>query len=409
MESGVKIVRVNRPSDAARWIECSGALEATADYPAQGDNEFTAEGTAAHSIREMCLRFGFDPYDFIGTTQRVGPFQFDVDEEMAEHLMPGIDEIREFDGELFVEERVNTTEWVGLDSQGNEQFGTLDCGVVGQKLIFISDLKYGMGVAVQAAKNWQQVLYALAFWRQIARHISSATQFLICIDQPRNHAGGGYWSLSLDEMLALGEHIKVRAALTKIDGAPLTPGDKQCQWCPAANLPGKPGGCTAHHEWMAEQIDMKFDTLDKLDAVGVDWAPPRIHSLTPERKVHIVRVKSTVEKWLEKLHADVIADGLANRPTPGLKVVEGRNPPRKWRDAVPAEAWLEQRLGPDKIFNRKLISPKQSEKLLGKGKEPPNALVERGSPKPILVPLEDARPAVKSIDDKFDAMSDEII
>ena len=398
---------VNRPSDAARWIECSGSLQATAGYPIQEENEFTAEGTAAHSIREKCLRFGFEPFDFIGTTARVGSFEFEVDEEMAEHLMPGIDEIRGFDGQLFVEKRVDTSEWVGLDSKGQRQGGTLDCGVVGSKLIVISDLKFGMGVAVQAVRNWQQILYALAFWRQIARHISDAKQFLIIIDQPRNHAGGGYWSVSLDELLAFGEHIKARALLTKIQGAPLTPGDKQCQWCPAANLPGKPGGCTAHHEWMADQIDMKFETIDKLEAIGLDWTPPKIHSLTPERKAHIVRVKSTVEKWLEKLHADVIADGLANRPTPGLKVVEGRKPPRKWRDLVPAEAWLEQRLGPEKIFNRKLISPTQSEKLLGKGNEPPNALVERGSPKPILVPLEDARPPIKTVDEKFDAMSDD--
>lgn len=394
-------------SDAARWLHCLGAKNFTHGIPARETDEFSAEGTAAHSVRQACLRFGFDPYDLIGTTVGVEDFRFTVDQEMADHLMPGIDEIREFEGKLFVETQVDGTPWLGLDPKGNHQRGTLDAGVVGSHLTVLSDLKYGEGVAVQAPNNEQQMLYALSLWQQYGRYISTATDFLIIIDQPRNSAGGGYWHVTLKELQAFGESVKERAVLTRAADAPLTAGAKQCRWCPAANVPGRPGGCPAHHAWMADAIGLKFEQMDRDDRVGLDWQPPPYGALTPERKAHLVRVKKSIEQWLEKIHADVIADGLANRSTPGLKVVDGRRPKAKWREPGAAQAYLEQRLPLDKVFVKKLVSPAQATKILGKGVTLPVALVERGQPKPVLVSLEDARKSRKTIDEKFEDEDDE--
>lgn len=389
-------------SDSSRWLHCLGAKNFTQGIPGRETDEYSAEGTAAHSVRETCLRFGFDPYDLIGTKVGSDGFVFDVDEEMADHLMPGIDEIRQFDGKLVVETQVDGTKWLGLDPNGERQQGYLDAGVIGTKLYVLSDLKYGAGVAVQAPDNTQQMLYCLSLWDQIGRHISDATEFLIIIDQPRNHDGGGYWHVSLDQLLKWGEWVKHRAELTKRADAPLTAGEKQCRWCPAANVPGRPGGCPEHHKWMASVIDLRFEALDKAEKAGELWKPPHYRDLTPERKSHIVRVKTAIVQWLEKLHADVIADGLSNADTPGLKVVDGRRPATKWRDPIVAQAYLEQKLPTAKVFTKKLITPKQAGSALGKGVELPTALIERGEPKPILVPIEDARPRRASVDDKFD-------
>lgn len=389
-------------SDSSRWLYCLGAKNFTEGIPGRETDEYSAEGTAAHSVRETCLRFGFDPYDLIGTKVGADGFTFDVDEEMADYLMPGIDEIRQFDGKLIVETQVDGTEWLGLDPKGERQKGWLDAGVIGTHLYVLDDLKYGKGVAVQAVDNTQQMLYALSLWNQIGRHISDATDFLIIIDQPRNADGGGYWHVTLEQLLKWGEWVKERAALTRRADAPLTAGEKQCRWCPAANVPGRPGGCPEHHRWMAANIELKFAELDRLEKVGLDWTPPNYRDLTPERKAHIVRVKTAIVQWLEKLHADLIADGLSNAPTPGLKVVDGRRPPVKWRNPLVAQAYLEQKLPTMKVFKRVLITPNQAVQTLGKGVELPKALIERGEPKPILVPIEDARPRRASVDDKFD-------
>lgn len=65
------------------------------------------EGTAAHWVREHCLSLGFEPYDFIGTDIRVNGKTYQCDDEMAEALKFGIDEAREFDGEMFVERKLD--------------------------------------------------------------------------------------------------------------------------------------------------------------------------------------------------------------------------------------------------------------------------------------------------------------
>lgn len=376
-------------------------MQLTKDYPNES-TEFADEGTVAHWVREQCLSFGFDPYSFIGTVMKLNGRRWTVSSDMADFLQPGIDEIREFDGEMFVEKWVDTTEWVGLDEDGNPQGGTLDCGVVGEHLIVLSDLKYGEGVPVSAVDNDQQILYALAFWNQIARHISEAREFLIIIDQPRNSQGGGYWTISLDDLIARGEKIKQRALAADSETPEFTPGEKQCKWCPAANVEGRIGGCAAHARWVADLIDMDFTDIDNCNALGTDWEPPMVASMTPERLVHIATRKNDIVKWLDYVHAQALQAVIDNGPIAGRKAVLGRRPPRKPIDEGAFEAFLRQKLPSRDPFNKKLKTPSQAEKEIGGKYEIPNALVERGQPKPVLAPVEDSRPMIRAVEDEFD-------
>lgn len=392
-------------SDSARWSRCFGSINATRHLK-DDSSEFAAEGSVAHTVREQSLEFGFDAYDFIGLSFTEDGYTFEVTDEMADNVQPGIDEIREYEGELFVEKWVDTTKWVGLDRDGNRQGGTLDAGVCGEKLIVISDLKYGMGVPVQAVDNDQQVLYAVGFWEQIARHKTDATNFLIIIDQPRNAGGGGRWPVTLEELLKRAEALKIAAEKTRDPNAPLIPGTKQCQWCPIANMPGRIGGCAAHHKWIADSIEADFEDIERLNEVGLDWQPPQ--NIPREVRSHIVRMKSTIEKWLEKLHADELDDLMNHGPACGFKAVYGRAGNRKHRDEDKSRAWLKARAlakgkSADDIFTKKLISPAQGEKLLRLGTGNfPKSLVEQGAPKPVIVPVEDERLSIGLIEDEFD-------
>ena len=392
-------------SDSGRWSRCPGAVNATRHIKDES-SEFAAEGTVAHTVRELCLQFGFDAYSFIGDKFVEDGFTFIVDDEMADNIQPGIDEIREYAGDVYVETWVDTTKWVGLDRFGNRQGGTLDLGVIGEKLIVISDLKYGMGVPVQAVDNDQQVLYAVGFWEQIARHKTKATDFLIIIDQPRNSGGGGYWPITLEKLLERAEKLKAAAAKTKDPDAPLIPGLKQCQWCPIANVPGRIGGCKAHAQWLADAIEMDFDDLDRLDEVGIDWTPPE--TVTRQQRSHIVRIKSQIEKWLEKLHADELEDLINHGPAFGFKAVRGRAGRRNHRSEQKSLAWMRQRakkVGKEEkdLETRKTISPAQAEKVLKLGTGNfPNSLVEQGASKPVMVPVADERRAITVIEDEFD-------
>jgi hypothetical protein len=200
--------------------------------------------------------------------------------DVGHALLPGIDRCRQFLGKTFIELRVNTTPWVGRDEDGNEQGGTLDFGCVGEELIVISDLKFGRNIPVEAIRNYQQVLYALGFYHQVAKHITKATKFLIIIDQPRNSAGGGEWPVELAELEAIGEWIKVRAAETFDPAAPCTPSKDACTWCPAAK---KMGACPEYEAWQISMLEQEIQDLDDFDAFGSALTVPDVSVMTPAR------------------------------------------------------------------------------------------------------------------------------
>ncbi|WP_150526495.1 DUF2800 domain-containing protein [Roseibium sediminis] len=379
------------PSAASRWMNCPGSVRRIQELAPDSDETsiFAAEGTAAHWVREVSLAYGFSPYDFVGTRIQADGFMFVVDEDMADHLIPGIDRIHEFEGRLFSEVRVNTTPWVGYDDDGDEQGGTVDSGVVGPEEIVISDLKYGQGVPVSPVDNKQLQLYALGFWRDIGRHHSTATRVRIIIDQPRHSAGGGEWVTTIDELKKFGQQVKRAATETRNPDAPCVPSEAACQWCPLARMDG---ACPEHESWKLDILGLDFDDLDSDE-------PPRLpdrEGMTTARRRYINQHASMIRSWLDRLHADEIADLLENGPSNGVKTVAGRAGRRNHKDEKASERWLlNNGFKRFDIINKKLITVAKIDELAGKGVFP-RRLVHQNDPKPIVVPLEDERPALMS-------------
>lgn len=390
-----------RPSDAARWTRCAKALSFTKDYP-NSSSDAANDGTLGHAVREECLYWGETAYDYIGFKMVLDGKTYEFDADYADAIQGGIDEINEYDGELFVEQWVDTTKWVGPDEDGNPQGGTVDALKVGKHLAVMSDLKAGRGVAVSAVNNDQQVLYMLASYEQIIKRIApECKNFLIIIDQPRHHGAdaGGYWRLTLDELYAHGERIKKAAEATEDPDACFTPGPKQCQWCPAANVAGRLGGCPAHAQAKLDDIEMEFEDLD-----DDKWEPPLVAGLTPERLLMLSEKKKSIEQFLEYAHSAALQHLMDHGPTAGKKAVIGRRPPMKWASEGAAEAFMRQKnVDP---FNKRLITPKQAASQIGKKYEIPSALVERGEAKPVIVDAADAREAIKPIE--FDDFDDDL-
>lgn len=375
------------PSAAEAWMTCAGYPNAVASLENRS-SIYAAEGTAAHSLREKCLILGIDPHDCMGETIIADGHTFTVDKVMAGFLQPGIDRVREFAGRMTVEHRVDLSRWMP------GQFGTLDCGIVGDDLIVINDLKYGQGVPVSPVENKQLRIYALGFWDNIARHHSKSTRFKIIIDQPRAAGGGGEWDTTLDELLAFGEEMRAAAWATLDPNAPRKASEKGCFWCAAKR------NCAEFERFNLDIIGMKFEDLDAP-------CPPAFGSqLTPERKSYIARHKSMFVKFVEQIHAETLVNALSGHPTPGLKAVAGRKGAREWTDEEMAEAFLLARLSREDSFTFKLISPTQAEKIMGtRDWKDAAALITQAEPKPILVPEDDERPALQTTADKFDDLS----
>lgn len=377
------------PSGASIWMNCAGSIAAQEGLPDE-TSEFAAEGTNAHAISDICLTIGLEPYDFIGHRCTVEGFTFEWTEEDADYLAFGIDQMREMSkgGWFFGEQKVDLSEWLGPD-----QFGTLDRAIINRDLITICDLKYGRGIPVSPIENKQLMLYALGFWQTIARSLTDATDFLIIIDQPRCSGGGGEWRTTLDELLTFGEEARVAAEATRASDAPRTAGS-HCHWCKRRTAPG---GCDAHNAFMLDLFGSKFEDLD-------DDVPPELpSSMTPERRSYVLSHRKLFDDWLDTLHAHALQDALHGRPCGGLKAVEGRKSPDKWKDPEAAGAALQPLLG-DERFTKKVKTPTQISKEIKLSDHPAvEDLIQRGTRKPVLVSERDARPAVlMNLEQQFD-------
>ena len=381
------------PSSASRWLRCPGSVNFLTDLDEEDSSGVpAAEGTILHSFCEDVLRTGRDAYSYVGEEREHDGYKYTLDEDTADLIQIYVDEIDIIPGKLFIERKVSLDRWMP------DQGGTMDVGIVNAKHIHVRDWKWGY-IPVSPVENEQMMLYALGFWDNIARHHSGATKFVLTIMQPRASGGGGEWETTLGQLREFGAEVKHKAALTYKEDAPRIPGPKQCQYCDGARL----RLCDEYDQYNLNAIIEDFDEMDRDIEDGLPIRLTR-RTITPERRSFIIENWPLISRWYERLHADAISDFLRGFPTPGHKVILGRNPPRKWHpEKKPeAEAQIENVLG-EEAFSKKLITPTTAEKLL-----PPKQFaklknfIDAGEKKPVLVSEHDSNPAMGTVVDEFD-------
>jgi hypothetical protein len=379
------------PSTAERWIGCPGSVALCEQAPPSVATEFAAEGTVFHRIVAMALRFGIEPDTHYGKIMRADGHEIEIGDEMVDYAFEAVDLARNIGRyELDIETRVSLDKWCETES------GTLDVGHAGDEEITILDFKFGAGVAVSPVRNPQIMSYGLGYWNDIARFKTKANRFRFIIHQPRNPAGGGEWDCSLDTLLRFGKDLSKAHRRTFEKDAPLIPGEAQCKFCPAKTI------CPAYDKYMLETMSLKFEDLD----AGKE-PPPLKHSLTPARKTYLIQHRGLIIQWLKDIYENTLDDALKGRKISDLKAVYGRHPPSKWKDQDEAESWLVDRLG-GKAYSRKVLSPTQAKKQLTLDDlESVKDLIDYGEPKPMLVDIDDKRPAITPAKDRFDDLSTE--
>ncbi len=378
-----------RPSSAVRWLKCHGSVQAEANYP-DITTEPAAEGSAKHLVRAECLEKGLDAYDLIGRDYEVGGYEFTCDDEWADRIQPGLDAIRDFGGELHVETRVDLGTWMP------EQFGTLDAGIILPDLIVIDDAKYGRGVRVEAVRNPQLSLYALGFWDNIARHKTKTRNVLIRIDQP--YLGGmKEWHTTIDELILFGEIVVAAAQQAMRPDAQRVPFLEGCFYCRAL------GHCPEANEFILNLLDK-----DASEILTGEQIMPDLDSMPAVQKASILKHAPLIEKWLDNLKEQAIADAQAGQVLPGMKLVSGRAGPRKWSDPEAVEKFMAKRYTRDTTFNHKLKSPTQLEKAIGPRNWPKLVgYITRAEGKVHIVDENDPRPELVTASSAFDALGDE--
>lgn len=430
------------PSGAHRWAVCAASVKASEGLPRKS-SPWAKEGTMGHEVVALCVLNGVHHNRLDGfirpAASDVGePFEVQQDgepvetmaftQELADLVQPGLDWLATRRIEFIeVEQWGDLTKLLGPDPiTGERQGGSLDLGFIEIETWFIVitiwDWKLGQE-PVEVADNWQLSLYAWSFLdrnrdriRELMRQYPDRKVIVrLAIEQPCVSGGGGFWYTTPEDLDSFGGWIKEKAALAQdayLDLRPddFNPGLKQCRWC-AARENNK---CEAYDKFMLKTMVDKLPAL--IEDVSHRAPPPELPTfLTPERRGWLLRHKSAIISWLERLHAQALDDGLMGLPTPGQKVISGRRAARKWRNEARARRALAlaEMMGMLKSMYAppELLTPPALETLVGKKlyEQEFQSLVTQGDGKPVLVDEDDEGEPLKPLVQRLPPITDDDI
>lgn len=403
------------PSSAHRWMQCSGSVALEAHQP-DTSSEAADEGTAAHELAAWALQEDKDCLFYLGRKIEVNGKTYQVDFAMAEFVQLYVARTRVIGGELFVEQRLPIGHITGED----DAHGTSDAVIVAGTELVIRDLKYGRGVKVEAKRNEQLRIYALAALDEFELVYDIQT-VRMCIDQPRlGHVSEEI--LTVDQLRLFGEQVTQRAeravaAKTFYDthGAMndkyLSPGEDQCRFCKAK------ADCPALRDHVLATVADDFVDVEQPIRPQIEDAVKRTNC--NETIGNLMQSVDLLEGFCKAVRAKAESELLAGRAVPGFKLVEGRRGARQWVNTEEAEAALKgMRLKVEEMYDLKLISPTTAEKLHKAGTIGPRQWprlqdhIEQRDGKPSVAPESDKRPALNmaaAADDFADETGDPLV
>lgn len=375
-------------SGAVRWMNCPGSVKAEEGIEDKS-SPYAEKGTVLHDIAEHMLVTKTNGEDFIDKTHEV----FDEEGNVYASAFveaSDIDRVREYvdfvngiPGHLLVEQRVDFSEWV----PGG--FGTADAVTLHEDTLYVTDLKTGRGVRVDAEDNPQLMLYALGSWAKFSL-LQDFEKVQLVIHQPfLDHVSEH--TITVDELLEWAENeIKPAAKRALSDDAERSPGASQCKFCKAKDR------CREYANEALKAVAEDFDNIETLKI-------KRTGDLQDDEIAAVLSKLPLVEdfvKTIQQTATDTIMNGGS---IPDYKLVHGRST-RKWKDEKEAETAIRKKLKVADAYTKKLISPTQAEKKLGKGHPLIEDLTVRPEGKPTLVPATDKRTAIvfTTVEDDFD-------
>lgn len=364
-------------SSAFRWINCPGSVALSDQCPAPASSSYADEGTLAHAIGELKLRYVNDEISKRQLNAKMKPllqneYYCGEMEEATSYYADAVIEALEAageDAELMIEQQFSLDRWVP------EGFGTSDAVVIGGGVIQVIDLKYGKGIKVDARNNPQLRLYGLG----AANLFDSLYDFdtvRMTIIQPRlDHISTE--ELPLSELLAWAEDdVKPRAQMA-MDGTDYTAVGDWCRFCPAKAV------CRKRAEY-------------NLSIAKDDFRNPPL--LSDEEIGEVLRRADELQHWVKDVGDYALEQALAGKQYDGWKLVEGRSVRKYADDLKVAEALKAAGYDEAMLYERKLYGISAMEKIVGKKRltETLGDLIVKPAGKPVLVPESDKREAINT-------------
>jgi hypothetical protein len=354
-------------SSSHRWTKCTPAARLELEFD-DTESSAAAEGTAAHALAEHKLRRALK----MRSKKPISPFDCDEMDEYTDAYVDFVLEQLELAKQSCSDPLVLIEQHLDFSKYVPDGFGTGDCILISDKALHIIDLKYGMGILVNAERNSQMMLYSLGAL-EIYDSLYDIDEVSMTVFQPRRD-NVSTWTIPVDDLRDWAENeLRIKAELAFKGEGEYCPGD-WCTFCRAAVK------CRARAEEKLKLAQSEF----------------RLPPLLSDAEIEEVLGKlSDIIKWANDLLA-YATDAAVNhgKEWSGYKVVAGRSV-RKFKDED-AVAEVAKVNGYKDIYRQSLITLTEFEKLMGKAKfnEVLGDLVYKPPGKPTLVPVSDKRPAI---------------
>lgn len=359
-------------SGSHRWLACTPSARLEQEF-SDTDSTASLEGTAAHSLAEHKLKKKLKMQSTRPNTIYDNDEMEMYTDDYSDYVVEQYTKAKRYDvnAKVLIEQRLDFSCYVP------EGFGTGDAVIVSKGKLHIIDLKYGLGVLVNAEKNPQMMLYALGALRKYEKEYE-IKKVKLTIFQPRRENVTTWETTTAALKKWANKILRPKAEMAYRGTGKYEPG-AHCQFCKAAIK------CRARAE---EKLKLAKEEFKK---------PP----LITDNEIESVLAKiPDIKKWCDDIMEYALEKALNGKKWEGFKIVAGRGT-RKYLNEEAVVAAL-NKAGYYDIYKKSLLPITEMEKLMSKKKfsEVLGKLVGKTEGKPTLVSLDDKRPELNIIQAK---------
>lgn len=354
-------------SSAHRWLHCPPSAKLTAGVT-EAPSEAALQGTAAHALAEHKLRRALKQQSKRPVSKYEDDEMDTYTDDYASYVLEQYEQAKQTTpgAVIYIEQHLDFSHLVPRG------FGTGDCLIVADGTLHVIDLKYGLGVLVEAEWNPQMMLYALGALT-LFDALYDIEQVALTVFQPRRE-NVSTWTISVTELNKWAEHTLKPAAELAAKGDGEFCAGTWCQFCRIAST------CRARAE-------------ANLKLAKFEFAPPA--ELSADEVAEVLAQIPELTRWASDVQDYALSQALSGERYEGFKLVAGRSI-RKYTDET-AVAEAAKAAGYKDIYKQSLLTITAMEKLMGKKQfsEILGDLVVKPEGKPTLVPLSDKRPELQ--------------
>ncbi|HFX3747648.1 TPA: DUF2800 domain-containing protein [Enterococcus faecium] len=369
-------------SSSNRWIHCPPSVRLSEQFENK-TSDFARQGTDAHTLCEYKLHklLGDDVEDPTPSLEFYDEEMEQCAESYATFVMEEVAKARQTTADpiVIVEQQLDFSRFVP------DGFGTGDCLVIADGTLSVIDMKYGLGILVDAYQNPQMMCYALGAL-ELFDGIYDIQEVKMTIFQPRRENVSTY-TLPKEELLQWANEVLAPAAQLAYKGEGEYQCGKWCGFCPAKNK------CRARAEQNLELAKYEFKKPDLLEDDEIEVILEKVDDL--------VSWSNDIKEYALKLTLD-------GKQWANHKLVEGRSTRKYSNDNNVAAAVIKAGYDP---YDKKLLGVTAMTKTLGKAKfdELLSDYIIKPPGKLTLVTNDDKRQAVtiNNVNEEFNILTED--